>query len=139
MEITLESIEANNFSDTWNIKFFNLLSKICFRILDDDADSGVKLWTIEWFSNANLQWSWSLLLRHFFKSPTKMNSAIFFRKELFLLIFCMLTFKVFLECFYTLRNLFLVNVLFNLRIDFLHFFAHYFLIFFFKFNQIWFI
>ena len=139
MEITLKSIKSDNFGNTWNLKFFNLLSEICFRIFNDDTDSSVELLTIERLSNAHLKRSRCLLFRNFLKSPAEMNRAIFFSKELFLLIFRMFIFKIFLECFYTLTNLLLFDVLFNLRINFFHFFAHYFLIFFFQFYQIWFI
>ena len=131
MEITFESIKSNYLCNTWDIKFFDFTSKFCFRVFNNNANSSVKLFTVKWFCNANLQWSWSLFFWNFFKSPAKNNRAVFFSEQLFFLIIRMLTLEIFLECFYACRNLLLIDILFHLWIYFFHFTFHYFLVFFF--------
>jgi hypothetical protein len=80
MEITLKSVEADHFGYTWEIKVFNLLSKIGFWIFYDDAYSGIVLGTVERFRNAYLQRTRGLFFWYFLKSPTKMNRAVFVNK-----------------------------------------------------------
>ena len=80
MEISLKSVKSDDFSNTWNIKIFNLTSKFGFWIFHNDAHSCVELRAVERFWNAYLQRTWSLLFRHFFKSPTEMHRTVFFNQ-----------------------------------------------------------
>lgn len=131
MEITLQSIETNNFSDTWNFKICNLCSKFWFWVLNEDANSRIMLRRIKWLWHLNLQRSWCLSHWNLPKSKAQMNITIFFSQQLLFFISSVFLLEIILECFYSWNYLFWFNTLFNLSSHFFNSWFHCLLVFFF--------
>lgn len=135
LEVSLQPIKANYFSNTRDVEICDLSAEIRLRILNNDANSSVVCLSVERMRHFNLHGSWSWLGWYFCHGKANMDVRVISWQQTLSLIFLLLL-EILLECFYGRAHLFGVNTLFNSSLHFRNRFVHCFLVFHLHQNQV---